>query len=182
MTLKEEMINYTNNKLIAEFMGYPRMTDAVDDRTIAYDIGESIMNVDNTNNENEDNVFHPDDMQFRASWDWLMPVVVKCFDVFDQTNLTDDLNFKLNDALLETNIDSLYKAVVEFIKQYKHNNLKNTEAMTLKEAMMNAHEMSASEANAEIKRMQSMVMGGSNPEDLLYEWGLEPDYVIDLLF
>ena len=54
--------------------------------------------------------------------------------------------------------------------------------MTLKEAMMNAHEMSASEANAEIKRMKNMIMGGSDPEDLLYEYGLEPDYVIDLLW
>ena len=54
--------------------------------------------------------------------------------------------------------------------------------MTLKEAMMNAHEMSELEANAEIKRMQSMVMwGNEDPEDLLYEWGLEPDYVMDLL-
>ena len=55
-------------------------------------------------------------LQYHTSWDWLMPVVESCFDVFDQTN--DDLNFKLNDALLETNIDSLYKAVVEFIKEY----------------------------------------------------------------
>ena len=28
------------------------------------------------------------------------------------------LSFKLNDALLETNIESLYRVVVEFIKQY----------------------------------------------------------------
>ena len=58
------------------------------------------------------------DTKYHESWDWLMPVVVKCFDVFNQKN--DDLNFKLNDALLETNIDSLYKAVVEFIKEYNN--------------------------------------------------------------
>ena len=54
--------------------------------------------------------------------------------------------------------------------------------MTLKEAMMRAHDMSASDANAEIKRMKNMIMSGNDPEDLLYEMGLEPDYVIDLLF
>jgi hypothetical protein len=57
------------------------------------------------------------DYRFDTSWDWLMPVVIKCFEVDDSVN--DDLNFKLNDALLETNIDSLYKVVVEFIKNYK---------------------------------------------------------------
>ena len=56
-----------------------------------------------------------DELKYHTSWDWLMPVVIKCFEVGEQTN--DDLNFKLNDALLETNIDSLYKAVVEFINQ-----------------------------------------------------------------
>lgn len=44
-----------------------------------------------------------------------MPLAVKCFEVHDSVN--DDLNFKLIDALLETNIDSLYKVVVEFINQ-----------------------------------------------------------------
>ncbi len=53
-------------------------------------------------------------------WDWLMPVVIKCFDKhFDSS---DDLNFKLNDALLETNIELLYNEVVEFINQYNKTN------------------------------------------------------------
>tara|TARA_R110001606_G_scaffold103582_1_gene226385 strand:- start:105 stop:548 length:444 start_codon:yes stop_codon:yes gene_type:complete len=66
-----------DNKLIAEFMEFPTHTDAVDDRTIAYYVGESIMHTDNTENENDCDVFHPDDMQFQTSWDWLMPVVEK---------------------------------------------------------------------------------------------------------
>ena len=94
-----------NNKLIAEFMGYEVKhgkcySPKYNDGTIA-------------------------PMQFDRSWDWLMPVVVKCFDVFDENDLNDDLNFKLNDALLETNIDSLYEAVVEFIKEYNNERLRS---------------------------------------------------------
>ena len=102
-----------NNKLIAEFMGFPTQSDAIDERTLAYYIGDSIINADNTNNENEDNVFHPDDMKFNSSWDWLMPVVEECF--FNQDEVSGNLSFKLNDALLEINLDSLYKVVIEFI-------------------------------------------------------------------
>jgi hypothetical protein len=58
-------------------MEFPTHTDAVDNRTIAYYVGESIMHTDNTENENDCDVFHPDDMQFHTSWDWLMPVVEK---------------------------------------------------------------------------------------------------------
>ena len=58
-----------------------------------------------------------EDLKYDISWDWLMPVVEKCFD--EQDKVSDDLSFALNDALLETNINSLYKVVVEFIKQHK---------------------------------------------------------------
>jgi len=81
-----------NNELIAEFMG--------DGKEYEVDINTKTLKSYNT------------------SWDWLMPVVIKCFEVDEQTN--DDLNFKLNDALLETNIDSLYKVAVEFIKEYNN--------------------------------------------------------------
>jgi hypothetical protein len=80
----------TDNKLIAEFMG---MEDY-------QEMGEYVT------------------PNYNTSWDWLMTVVIKCFEVDEQTN--DDLNFKLNDALLETNIDSLYQAVVQFINQYNN--------------------------------------------------------------
>ena len=95
-----------DNKLIAEFMGYPPMTDAVDDRTIAYDIGGSIMNINNTHNENDDDVFHPDDMKFHTSWDWLMSVVEKIGD----------------ENLLSIDIDRVYDRVVDFIKEHNESN------------------------------------------------------------
>ena len=97
-----------DNKLIAEFMGYPHMTDAVDDRTIAYDVGGSVMNINNTHNENDDNVFHPDDMKFHISWDWLMPVVKKI----------EEQNELIGAHILSTDIDKTYHGVVKFIKEH----------------------------------------------------------------
>ena len=61
--------------------------------------------------------FLEEELEFHSSWDWLMPVVDKCFDI--HLEHSDDLSFLLNDALLTTNIDEVYKAVVEFIKRTK---------------------------------------------------------------
>jgi hypothetical protein len=102
-----------NNKLIAEFMEFPTHTDAVDDRTIAYYVGESIMHTDNTENENDCDVFHPDDMQFHTSWDWLMPVVEK----IEQVN--EGVPIQLLNISLFSSMDEVYKAVIEFIESYE---------------------------------------------------------------
>jgi hypothetical protein len=110
------MENLENNKLIAEFMEFPTHTDAVDDRTIAYYVGESIMHTDNTENENDYDVFHPDDMQFHTSWDWLMPVVQKCYKIEDEEGFDN-----LVDAVATLDMYSTYNAVVEFIKQQNKN-------------------------------------------------------------
>ena len=108
-----------NNKLIAEFMGgikssVPNLIN------LPQTIGQSsILCVKGSEGlpSNAYKVERINELQYHTSWNWLMPVVIKCFEVDDSVN--DDLNFKLNDALLETNIDSLYKVVVEFIKNYK---------------------------------------------------------------
>ena len=41
--------------------------------------------------------------------------------------------------------------------------------------------MTRAEAIAEIKAMRQEVLDGADPEELLYDIGLEPDYVFDLL-
>lgn len=105
-----------DNKIIAEFMGFPQQSDIVDDRTTAYYIGD-VIKANNKNNQNEDDVFHPEDMMFNSSWDWLMPVVDKCFDI--HLEHSDELSFLLNDALLTTSIDEVYRAVMEFIERTK---------------------------------------------------------------
>ena len=81
-----------DNKLIAEFMDY----------------------------ENVDEMFPFDgELHYHTSWDWLMPVHRKC--MFTPNFSGDDqLRTLLIDAVIDADIDRLYKAVVEFIKQ--HNN------------------------------------------------------------
>ena len=79
-----------DNKLIAEFMGEPYYY------------------------ADEERYYYADDegMEFHTSWDWLMPVAEKCL------TTGDSQHFVINDALLTCNIEEVYKAVVEFIKQY----------------------------------------------------------------
>ena len=54
---------------------------------------------------------------YHTSWDWLMPVVNKCMQTGDNTDEWD----ALYDALSTVNKTNIYKAVVEFIKQYNQN-------------------------------------------------------------
>lgn len=80
-----------NNKLIADFIG---------------------LNI----NKGVQADYMEHELKYDTSWDWLMPVVVKCFNVSE--NMKSYFLHKLCSALLEINIDSLYKAVIEFIKEY----------------------------------------------------------------
>tara|TARA_R110000803_G_scaffold200678_1_gene265174 strand:+ start:389 stop:688 length:300 start_codon:yes stop_codon:yes gene_type:complete len=95
-----------DNKIIAEFMGLPKEV-LKPDETINYYYKEY----------NSGTWYEAHELSYNVSWDWLMPVVVRCFD--KQEDVSDDLSFKLNDALLETNIDTLYNVVIEFINTYK---------------------------------------------------------------
>tara|TARA_B110000483_G_C18010161_1_gene470820 strand:- start:137 stop:427 length:291 start_codon:yes stop_codon:yes gene_type:complete len=90
-----------SNKLIAEFMG--------------------IRYAENRNSHKSSDYYYEDiELEYHTSWDWLMPVVVRLFDViqYNEFDGADNLSFRLNDTLLETNLDSLYNIVVEFINEY----------------------------------------------------------------
>ena len=76
-----------NNKLIAEFMGI----DQVD--------------IDAWLETNSN-------LHYHTSWDWLMPVIDKCYQ--------EHMSKHIADAVMTCDIDTTYKAVVEFIKE--HNN------------------------------------------------------------
>tara|TARA_R110000796_G_scaffold194914_1_gene311268 strand:+ start:1628 stop:1966 length:339 start_codon:yes stop_codon:yes gene_type:complete len=105
------------NKLIAEFMELPTQSDAVDGGTLAYYVGESITYTDNTDNKNDSDVFHPEDMQFKTSWDWLMPVVKRIVsDVEFDVGYENEYREHLMDVVPFANIEDVYEAVVEFIK------------------------------------------------------------------
>ena len=65
------------------------------------------------NPEDTSDVWGTDDMMF-DTWDWLMPVAKKCINPEDNTEGWD----KLAVALTTCDIDEVYQAVVEFIKEY----------------------------------------------------------------
>jgi len=53
---------------------------------------------------------------------------------------------------------------------------------SLKEVLMRRDGMEAEEADELIEEAQQAVMDGDDPEEVLANWfGLEPDYVFDLL-
>ena len=92
-----------NNKLIAEFMGivYPKL--------------DNVIVIDNV-------VIKENELQYHTSWDWLMPVANEIIKSRDEQNADWDLT-NLKYALCTTNIEWVYKAVVEFINQYNKQKL-----------------------------------------------------------
>ena len=104
---------FENNKLISVFMGFETYPDIIDDRTMAYDVGDYIKFADNSTNENDENIFHPDDMQFHKSWDWLMPVVRECRVI----SHSKDENWEAVESMaLNGSINKTYNAVIKLIK------------------------------------------------------------------
>jgi len=89
-----------DNKLIAEFMGY-----VYDDDRFFMEDSEGVRLYENL----------PHELQYHTSWDWLMPVVEKCYHNGADENEVGDITH----ALLDSDIDHTHRAVVEFIK--KHN-------------------------------------------------------------
>lgn len=53
--------------------------------------------------------------------------------------------------------------------------------MTLKQALMNGQSIDEYTAVAIIDEMADRVLAGEDPESVLEEEGLEPDYIFDLL-
>lgn len=53
--------------------------------------------------------------------------------------------------------------------------------MKLLTILMKRDNLSKAEALAQIEEMQQAVLEGENPEELLHEMGLEPDYIFDIL-
>jgi hypothetical protein len=96
-----------SNKLIAEFMGVP--TEVFTSGKLNYFFRSF----------NSGTWYEEQELSYNISWDWLMPVVLRLLDLeYNEFDGADDLSFRLNDTLLETNLDSLYRIVVEFINEY----------------------------------------------------------------
>tara|TARA_Y100000310_G_scaffold345581_1_gene466889 strand:- start:2911 stop:3216 length:306 start_codon:yes stop_codon:yes gene_type:complete len=100
------MTTTESNKLIAEFMGW----DIKNPTTIPTNLHLSNLELDNG-----------EVMEFKypTSWDWLMPVVEKCYEY-------GELHNEHREWIIETlsgiiSINDTYRAVVEFIKYYNLN-------------------------------------------------------------
>ena len=108
----------SNNKLIAEFMGWTSC-DSNDNTMYA-------------NPQDKSDVWSADGMRFNKSWDWLMPVVDKIECTTIDNNDNSDNFFNVMIEVFECNINggdicicksgntkhkAIYKAVVEFINQ-----------------------------------------------------------------
>jgi len=93
-----------NNKLIAEFMG---MTYYIpnDDSLMVEKAPIGVL------------VTPTKSLKYHESWDWLMPVIHKCFDVAEDGQMSDIMHY-----LQVAEMGDTYNAVVEFIKEYNQNN------------------------------------------------------------
>lgn len=114
-----------SNKLIAEFMGLPKVPCSIGTEDGYFTEGYKHPNVDVPT--------IPSGMQYKYSWDWLMPVVEKIESLRDVNGNAYRFTIDMCNAQIEgTNIeivggscklDTTYQAVVEFIKQ--HNDEQN---------------------------------------------------------
>ena len=104
MKLEQYQIIHSN-KLIAEFMGLETATFIPSGHLNYY------------HREFDSGTWYEvHELSYNLSWDWLMPVVGKLLDQ-DEFYGASDHSYRLKDALVETNIDSMYKIVVEFINK-----------------------------------------------------------------
>ena len=103
------------NKLIAEFMGgipssVPNLIN------LPQTIGESSIFCVRGSEELPSGTYKVErinELEYHSSWDWLMPVVEKIY----QLGLDNESALLVRDSVAEANLDSTYQAVVEFINQ-----------------------------------------------------------------
>ena len=96
-----------DNKLIAEFMGAVGTPKYNPTEWDVYITG--CLDVD-SDDENAQHFYTPDEMKYHTSWDWLMPVIDKCYQ--------EHMSKHIAEAVMTCNINEAYKVVVEFIKEY----------------------------------------------------------------
>lgn len=98
-----------NNKLIAEFMGFAVIQGDI--YNIPTDRGVGYV---------------PKFMKYHKSWDWLIPVVEKMYNVLQVVeDPNDDWRFDLHEQLLDINLEGLHELLVRFIKWYNENHKNN---------------------------------------------------------
>ena len=106
------------NRLIAEFMGYKFDIENKCEIIEDFDIVENIQTY-----ETDGGIriveggyvitrFLAEQMRYHTSWDWLMPVVDKCYQ--------EHMSKHIAEAVMTCDIGKAYKVVVEFIEMYNN--------------------------------------------------------------
>ena len=109
-----------HNKLIAEFMGakgHPKYN------SIEWDIYiTGCLDVD-SDNENAQHFFTPNQMKYHSSWDWLMPVInkIRSMDSTYEVEEVGKYDWDNEISHYEFDLDLTYESVVEYINQYNNN-------------------------------------------------------------
>jgi hypothetical protein len=97
-----------NNKLIAEFMGAVGTPKYNPTEWDVYLTG--CLDVD-SDDENAQHFYTPDEMKYHKSWNWLMPVISKCLEIGKNVPIE-----RIYHSLHTQDLSFAYKSVVEFIK------------------------------------------------------------------
>tara|TARA_R100000654_G_C2654829_1_gene123787 strand:- start:37 stop:351 length:315 start_codon:yes stop_codon:yes gene_type:complete len=103
------MSNQENNKMIAEFMDL----ETPDGCYFEYITKEG----------ERSKPTHFILLEYHTSWDWLMPVVKKCWRIINELDMSfDKVIFKYRfDYIVYADLKESYEAIVEFINEYNQN-------------------------------------------------------------
>ena len=102
-----------DNKLIAEFMGAVGTPKHNPTEWDVYITG--YLDVD-SDDENAQHFYTPNEMKYHTSWDWLMPVVQKIGDEYLNTPFDKTYSHLTEQYENIWTFEDTYNAVVEFIK------------------------------------------------------------------
>lgn len=111
----------SENELIAEFMELHK----------EYVHGETLYN--HTNYDGEEWGYELHRLEYHKSWDWLMPVYKKCYDIWIPAHKEDkhcaEIFENIWQALWKADIETLCEEIVQFIRWYNSQTeaLKKTE-------------------------------------------------------
>ena len=96
-----------NNKLIAEFLGYVQPHPDYPNSTYWYKKEESPLTI----------------LSFNYDWNWLIQAVIKCKEC--QFFGSNSLITRLNNSLVQADIELVYEQVIEFINYYNRQQNEN---------------------------------------------------------
>ena len=119
-------MNDKDNKLIAEFMGV-------------------VFHDDENQYYNADGLHIGNTLQYHTSWDWLMPVIEKCYHIGAGENEIGDITHAILDydiASTKNQAKVIHQAAVEFIKTYNDGSTSKemwSELQTLKRILIDEY-------------------------------------------